>query len=159
MSTSLIIRVNIQNMSYSVFPDLLRQNIYMSRPPQTERTDVKTFVRSKVFVRSSCVQRNVRPDFRAFKFTYDRTFVHSKSKIVRSNFEIMSRISWFQRHLCPEFHAFKSAYVYTFVRLCPYLSSILFIKLVHNVSIMYSFQVLISEGWWLWWNSPAVATF
>ena len=71
----------------SICPNRPRQNMSMSRPHQTERTYVQTFVRSKIFVLSSCLQKSLCPDFCAFKITYDQTFVRSKPKIVRSNFE------------------------------------------------------------------------
>ena len=76
--------------------------------------------------------KTLYPDFRAFKFPHDQTFVRSKPKFVRSNFENfgiplqtivrsktpMSRLSCGQKFLCV-LRAFKSAYVLTFVRLCP----------------------------------------
>ena len=64
-----------------------RPKIHMSRPSQakhfyvqtaqTERTYVQTFMRSKISVRSSCVQKCVCPDYRAFKVAYVQTIVGS----------------------------------------------------------------------------------
>ena len=51
-------------------PDPPRRKVSMSRPSQTESAYVQTFVRSKFFVRSSCVQKSSCPDFRAFKIAY-----------------------------------------------------------------------------------------
>ena len=93
----------------------------MSRPSQTESAYVQTFERSKFFVRSSCVQNSLCPDFRAFKILYDQTLVRSKLKFVRSFVRSktpMSRLSCVQTCLCPDFRAIKNAYVQTFVRSC-----------------------------------------
>ena len=80
----------------------------MSRPSQTESAHVQTFVRSKFFVRSSCVQKSSCPDVRAFKIAYVQTFVRSKRKFVRSKIN----------NLCIHVQnlAFKSPHVQTFVR-------------------------------------------
>ena len=43
-------------------PDRPRLKVPMSRPSQTESGYVQTFVRSKFFVRSSCVRRQICPD-------------------------------------------------------------------------------------------------
>ena len=102
----------------------------MSRPSQTESAYVQTFVRSKFFVRSSCVQNSLCPDFRAFKILYDQTLVRSKLKFVRSFVRSktpMSRLSCVQNLIWPDFSAFqikfralicafKNTYVQTFVR-------------------------------------------
>ena len=119
-----------------------RRKMSMSRLSQTESAYVQTFVRSKFFVRSSCVQNSLCPDFCAFKILYDQTLVHSKLKFVRSfvrsktpmsrlisfwhscfhskNFRAlratMSRLSCVQNCLCPDYRAFKIAYVQTIVR-------------------------------------------
>ena len=91
----------------------------MSRPSQTESAYVQTFVRSKFFVRSSCVQNSLCPDFRAFKILYDQTLVRSKLKFVRSFVRSKtptSRLSCVQTCLCPDFRAFKILYDQTLVR-------------------------------------------
>ena len=117
----------------SICPDRPRRNMSMSRPSQTESAYVQTFVRSKFFVRSSCVQNSLCPDFRAFKILYDQTLVRSKLKFVRSFVRSktpMSRLSCVQTCLCPDFCAFKILYdqnlvrskwkiVRSFVRSCP----------------------------------------
>ena len=59
----------------------------MSTPSQTESAYVQTFVRSKFFVHSSCVQKSSCPDFRAFKIAYVQTLVRSKGKFVRSKID------------------------------------------------------------------------
>ena len=95
----------------------------MSRPSQTESAYVQTFVRSKFFVRSSCVQKSSCPNFRAFKIAYVQTFVRSKidnlcvhvQAIVRSK-GLMSRLSCLQKCLYPDYRAFKIAYVQTIMR-------------------------------------------
>ena len=95
----------------------------MSRPSQTESAYVQTIVRSKFFVRSSCVHR-------AFKSPHVQTFVRTKLPMSRLScvpkekscapkliiFAFMSRLSCGQKTLCPDFRAFKIAYVQTFVR-------------------------------------------
>ena len=105
----------------SICPDRPRRKVSMSRPSQTESAYVQTFVRSKFFVRSSCVQKSSCPDFRAFKIAYVQTFVRSKRKFVRSKFNnlcvhvqtivrskgLMSRLSCVQKCLCPDFRAFQ----------------------------------------------------
>ena len=58
----------------SICPDRPRRKVSMSRPSQTESAYVQIFVCSKFFVRSSCVQNSVCPDFRAFKRAYVQTF-------------------------------------------------------------------------------------
>ena len=91
----------------------------MSRPSQTESAYVQTFVRSKFFVRSSCVENSLCPDFRAFKILYDQILVRSKLKFVRSFLRSktsMSRLSYVQTCLCPDYRAFKIAHVQTIVR-------------------------------------------
>ena len=105
----------------SICPDRPRRKVSMSRPSQTESAYVQTFVRSKFFVRSSCVQKSSCPDFRAFKIAYVQTFVRSKRKFVRSKINnlcvhvqtivrskvLMSRLSCVQNCLCPDFRAFQ----------------------------------------------------
>ena len=105
----------------SICPDRPRRKVSMSRPSQTESADVQTFVRSKFFVRSSCVQKSSCPDFRAFKVAYVQTIVRSKRKFVRSKINnlcvhvqtivrskvLMSRLSCVQNCLCPDFRAFQ----------------------------------------------------
>ena len=66
----------------SICPDRPRQNMSISRPPQTERTYVQTFVRLKIFLRSSCIRKTRCPHFRELKVTYDQTSVRSKPKVV-----------------------------------------------------------------------------
>ena len=91
----------------------------MSRPSQTEKAYVQTFMRSKFFVRSSCVQNSLCPDFRAFKILYDQTLVRSKLKFVRSFVRSktpMSRLSCGQMCLWPDFRAFKILFDQTLVR-------------------------------------------
>ena len=61
----------------SICPDRPRRKVSMSRPSQTESAYVQTFVRSKFFVRSSCVQNSLCPDFGSFKILYDQTLVRS----------------------------------------------------------------------------------
>ena len=92
----------------SICPDRPRRKVSMSRPSQTESAYVQTFVRSKFFVRSSCVQKSSCPDFRAFKIAYVQTIVRSKLH--------MSRLSCVQNCICPDYRAFKIAYVQTIVR-------------------------------------------
>ena len=90
----------------SICPDRSRRKVSMSRPSQTESAYVQTFVRSKFFVRSSCVQNSLCPDFRAFKILYDQTLVRSKLKFVRSFVRSkipMSGLSCVQTCLCPDF--------------------------------------------------------
>ena len=105
----------------SICPDRPRRKVSMSRPSQTESAYVQTIVRSKFFVRSSCVQKSSCPDFRAFKIAYVQTFVRSKGKFVRSKIDnlcvhvqtivrskrLMSRLSCVQDCLCPDFRAFQ----------------------------------------------------
>ena len=67
----------------SICLDHPSQNMAMFSLLQTERTYVQTFVRSKVFVRSSFDQKSLYPDFHAFKITYDQTFVRSKVRMSR----------------------------------------------------------------------------
>ena len=100
----------------SICPDRPRKKVSMSRPSQTEGAYVQTFVRSKFFVRSSCVQKFSCRDFRAFKIAYVQTFVRSKRKFVRSKIDnlcvhvqtivrskgLMSRLSCVQKCLCPD---------------------------------------------------------
>ena len=100
----------------SICPDRPRRKLSMSRSSQTESAYVQTFVRSKFFVRSSCVQKSSCPDFRAFKITYVQTFVRSKVKFVRSKIDnlcvhvqtivrskgLMSRLSCVRKCLCPD---------------------------------------------------------
>ena len=130
----------------SICPDRPRRKVSMSRPSQTESAYVQTFVRSKFFVRSSCVQKSSCPDFRAFKIAYVQTIVRSKlhmsrlscvqncicpdyrafkivyvQTIVRSKLH-MSRLSCVQNCICPDYRAFKIAYVQTFVRSKLYMS-------------------------------------
>ena len=114
----------------SICPDRPRRKVSMSRPSQTESAYVQTFVRSKFFVRSSCVQKSSCPDFRAFKIAYVQTFVRSKLPMSRLSCvpkenscapkliicAFMSRLSCVQKALCPDFRAFKNAYVQTFLR-------------------------------------------
>ena len=102
----------------SICPDRPRRKVSISRPSQTESAYVQTFVRSKFFVRSSCVQNSLCPDFRAFKILYDQTLVHSKLKFVRSFVRSktpMSRLSCVQTCLCPDFRAIKILYDQTLV--------------------------------------------
>ena len=101
----------------SICPDRPRRKVSMSKPSQTESAYVQTFVRSKFFVSSSCVQKSSCPDFRAFKIAYVQTFVRSKGKLVRSKNDnlcvhvqtierskgLMSRLSCVQKCLCPDF--------------------------------------------------------
>ena len=97
----------------SICPDRPRRKVSMSRPSQTESAYVQTFVRSKFFVHSSCVQNSLCPDFRAFKILYDQTLVRSKLKFVRSFVRSktpMSRLSCVQTCFCPDFRAFKILY-------------------------------------------------
>ena len=103
----------------SICPDRPRRKVSMSRPSQTESAHVQTFVRSKFFVRSSCVQNSLCPDFRAFKILYDQILMRSKLKFVRSFVRSktpMSRLSCVQTCLCPDFRAFKILYDQTLVR-------------------------------------------
>ena len=113
----------------SICPDRPRRKVSMSRPSQTESAYVQTFVRSKFFVSSSCVQKSSCPDFRAFKIAYGQTFVRSKRKFVRSKIDnlcvhvqtfVRSKFfvssSCVQKSSCPDFRAFKIAYGQTFVR-------------------------------------------
>ena len=74
----------------SIRPDRPRQSMSMSRPPQTEHTYVQTFVRSKIFVRSSCVQKHLCPDFRAFKIAYVQTFLrlYSDNYFIMHSFQV-----------------------------------------------------------------------
>ena len=71
----------------SICPDRPRRKVSMSRTSQTESAYVQTFVRSKFFVRSTCVQKSSCPDFRAFKIAYVQTFGRSKEKFVRSKID------------------------------------------------------------------------
>ena len=101
----------------SICPDRPRRKVSMSIPSQTAY--FQTFVRSKFFVRSSCVQNSLCPDFRAFKILYDHTLVRSKLKVVGSFVRSktpMSRLSCVQTCLCPDFRAFKILYDQTLVR-------------------------------------------
>ena len=84
----------------------------MSRPSQTESGYVQTFVRSKFFVRSSCVRRQICPDHPRPKQYMSRlscvlvqTIVHSFFVRSKTN---MSRPS-----------QTETVYVQTFVRPCP----------------------------------------
>ena len=61
-------QVDVQDRK-SICPDCPRQNMSMSKPPWTERIYVQTFVRSKIFLRSSSVQNTLYPDFRASNIT------------------------------------------------------------------------------------------
>ena len=100
----------------SICPDRPRRKVSVSRPSQTESAYVQTFVRSKVFLRSSCVQKSSCPDFRAFKSAYVQTFVHSKEKFARSKIDnLCVHVQTIVRS-CPDYHAFKIAYVQTIVR-------------------------------------------
>ena len=59
-------------------PDPPRRKVSTSRPSETESAYVQTFVRSKFFVRSTCVQKSPCPDSRAFigvsrSCNFDRT--------------------------------------------------------------------------------------
>ena len=78
---------------------------------QKERIYVQTFVPSGKCVRSSCAQNSLCHDFRAFKIIYDQTFVRSKPKIVRSNFEhlcVHAQTIVRSKQLCPDFRAVKN---------------------------------------------------
>ena len=113
----------------SICLDHPRQNMSIPRQPQTERTYVQAFVRSKIFLRSSCVPKTLCPDFCASKIRHDQTYVHFKPKFVRACFKIfwvhvqtivrsktpMSRHSWGQTLLCV-LRAFQRPYVQIFVR-------------------------------------------
>ena len=131
---------------------------------QTESPDVQT-VPFKTCLCQDRPRRNVLKSrfssvqnylcvLRAFKRPYDQTFVRSKPKFVRSKFENlcvhlqiivrsktpMPRLSCAQKFSCV-LRAFISASVQTFVRSCPYLLPVLIILVVHNIFIMYSFQL------------------
>ena len=86
-------------------PDRPRLKVPMSRPSQTESGYVQTFVRSKFFVRSSCVRRQICPDHPRPKQYMSRLSCVHVQTIVR---------------LCPDHPAFKSrpscVHVQTFVR-------------------------------------------
>ena len=103
----------------SICPDRPSWKVSMSRPSQTEGAYVQTFARSKFFLRSSCVQNSLCPDFRAFKILYDQTLMRSKLNFVRSFVRSktpMSRLLCVQTCLCPDFRAFKILYDQTLVR-------------------------------------------
>ena len=66
-------------------PDRPRLKVPMSRPSQTESGYVQTFVRSKIFVRSSCVRRQICPDHPRPKQYMSRLSCVLVQTIVRSN--------------------------------------------------------------------------
>ena len=66
-------------------PDRPRLKVPMSRPSQTESGYVQTFVRSKFFVRSSCVRRQIFPDHPRPKQYMSRLSCVLVQTIVRSN--------------------------------------------------------------------------
>ena len=66
-------------------PDRPRLKVSMSRPSQTESGYVQTFVRSKFFVRSSCVRRQICPDHPRPKQYMSRLSCVLVQTIVRSN--------------------------------------------------------------------------
>ena len=90
----------------SICPDHPRRKVSMSRPSQTESAYVQTIVRSKFFVRSSCVQKS--------RLSCVPMENSCAQKMIICAF--MSRISSVQKALCPDFLAYKNAYVQTFVR-------------------------------------------
>ena len=66
-------------------PDRPRLKVPMSRPSQTESGYVQTFVRSKFFVRFSCVRRQICPDHPRPKQYMSRLSCVLVQTIVRSN--------------------------------------------------------------------------
>ena len=69
----------------SLCPDRPRLKVPMSRPSQTESGYVQTIVRSKFFVRSSCVRRQICPDHPRPKQYMSRLSCVFVQTIVRSN--------------------------------------------------------------------------
>ena len=111
-----------------------RQNIFMSRRPQTERTCVQLSSVQKYL----CFRRMFKsPSFRIFYASKIPDFRVFQAKIRELIFEyfVMFRLLCVQKHLCPNFcaakffFALKSAYVQTFLRICRDLSPVLFFKL------------------------------
>ena len=68
-----------------ICPDRSRRKMPMSRPSQTESGYVQTIVRSKFFVRSSCVRRQICPDHPRPKQYMSRLSCVFFQTIVRSN--------------------------------------------------------------------------
>ena len=66
-------------------PDRPRLKVPMFRPSQTESGYVQTFVRSKFFVRSSCVRRQICPDHPRPRQYMSRLSCVLVQTIVRSN--------------------------------------------------------------------------
>ena len=66
-------------------PNRPRLKVPMSRPSQTESGYVQTFVRSKFFVRSSCVRRQICPDYPRPRQYMSRLSCVLVQTIVRSN--------------------------------------------------------------------------
>ena len=108
-----------------ICPDHPRRRVSMFRLSQTENAYVQTFVRSKIFVRSLCLQKSPYPDFCAFKIAYVQTFVRSKRKFERSKIDNLyvhvqtilcskdpiSRLSCVQNCLRPNFVCSKPKFV------------------------------------------------
>ena len=102
----------------SVCPDRLRRKESMSRPSPTESAYVQTFVRSKFFVRLTCVHISPFPDFLRSKLPMSRLSCVPNQNSCAQILKIcafMSRISCVQKHLCPDICAAKNFFAF-FVR-------------------------------------------
>ena len=98
----------------SICPDSPRQNMSMARPPQTDRSFVQIFVRSKTIVRSPCIPK-VSCAFKKWVQTFMRSNLHMTRLSCIPNQNSCAQIL---KKLCvhpPDNCAFKNAYVETFV--------------------------------------------
>ena len=124
----------------SIFSDSSRRKVPITRFPCVQNCPWQDSCALKTFLCSLCVQKHLCPDRRAFKIVYDQTFVCSHANFVRSKFEKLSiHVQTIVRSKTPKskfscvqnfsrgLHAFKNLYIQISVRVCPDLSSFLFI--------------------------------